>query len=97
MGTVIYQSLAHRRGSFGLAPAPNVDLLISNGDAVKGDPNSWSGLHEFTPVGQFVGRIALYPAQGATFGLALNVAKEVLTVATVNDDTRSLTKRVVSI
>ena len=96
MGTLIYQDPAHLRGPLGLVLAPNGDLLTTNGDAVNPDPAQPSELIEFTPTGDFVGELSLDPAQGAAFGLAIKVKGNVLTLATVNDDTNHLDERFVS-
>jgi hypothetical protein len=93
MGTLDYQDPTHLRGPLGLVLAPNGDLLTTNGDAVNPDPNQPSELIEFTRKGTFVGQLSLDPAQGAAFGLALNVTKNQLTLATVNDDTNTLAER----
>jgi hypothetical protein len=92
-GTVVYQDPAHLRGPLGLALAPNGDLLTTNGDGVNADPAQPSELIEFTPSGQFVGQLSLDATQGAAFGLALNVSKNVLELATVNDATNALDER----
>jgi hypothetical protein len=92
-GTVVYQDPAHLRGPLGLALAPNGDLLTTNGDGVNSNPNQASELVEFTPSGHFVGQLSLDATEGAAFGLALNVSKHVLELATVNDATNSLDER----
>jgi hypothetical protein len=92
-GSVVYQDPAHLRGPLGLALAPNGDLLTTNGDGVNPDPTQASELIEFTPSGQFVAQLSLDATQGAAFGLALNVSKNVLKVATVNDVTNTLDER----
>jgi hypothetical protein len=92
-GKLVYQDPAHLRGPLGLALAPNGDLLTTNGDGVNPDPTQASELIEFTPSGKFVGQISLAAAQGGAFGLALNVSKNVLELATVNDVTNTLDER----
>jgi hypothetical protein len=92
-GKLVFQDPAHLRGPLGLALAPNGDLLTTNGDGVNQDPTQASELIEFTPTGQFVGQLSLDATQGAAFGLALNVSKNVLEVATVNDATNTLDER----
>jgi hypothetical protein len=92
-GTVVYQDPAHLRGPLGLALAPNGDLLTTNGDGVNSNPNKASELVEFTPSGHFVGELSLDATQGAAFGLALKVSKNVLELATVNDATNALDER----
>jgi hypothetical protein len=95
-GSMVYQDPAHLRGPLGLALAPNGDLLTTNGDGVNPDPTQPSELIEFTPSGQFVGELSLDSTQGAAFGLVLNVKKNVLEVATVNDATNTLDERFIS-
>jgi hypothetical protein len=92
-GTVVYKDPAHLRGPLGLALAPNGDLLTTNGDGVNPDPAQASELIEFTPTGEFVGQLSLDATQGGAFGLALNVSKNVLEVASVNDVTNTLDER----
>jgi hypothetical protein len=92
-GNIVYQDPAHLRGPLGLALAPNGDLLTTNGDGVNPDPTQASELVEFTPSGEFVGQFSLDATQGAAFGVALNVSKNVLEVATVNDVTNTLDER----
>jgi hypothetical protein len=92
-GKLVYQDPAHLRGPLGLALAPNGDLLTTNGDGVNPDPTQASELIEFTPTGKFVGQLSLDATQGGAFGLALNVSKNVLEVATVNDVTNTLDER----
>jgi hypothetical protein len=92
-GKLVYQDPAHLRGPLGLALAPNGDLLTTNGDGVNADPTQASELIEFTPTGKFVGQLSLDATQGAAFGLALYVSKNVLEVATVNDVTNTLDER----
>ena len=94
-GKLVYQDPAHLRGPLGLALAPNGDLLTTNGDGVNPDPAQASELIEFTPTGRFVGQLSLDGTQGAAFGLALSVSKNVLEVATVNDVTNSLDERII--
>ena len=48
---------------------------------------------EFTRKGTFVGQLSLDPAQDAAFGLALNITKNQLTLATLNDDANTLDER----
>jgi hypothetical protein len=92
-GTLVYSDPAHLRGPLGLVLAPNGDLITTNGDAVNSNPTQPSELVEFTPTGRFVGELSLDPAEGAAFGLAINVTSNGITVATVNDDTNTLDER----
>ncbi len=70
-GTVIYRDQAHLHGALGLAAAPNGDLLVSNNDAINGDPSQPSEIVEFTITGLFVKEISMDPAQGGSFGLSV--------------------------
>jgi len=64
--------------------------------ARQGDrSNQPSELIEFTRTGRFIGQLALDPAQGAAFGLAVNVTWGYVTLVTVNDDTNRLDERFV--
>jgi hypothetical protein len=92
-GKVVYRDPAHLRGPLGLALAPNGNLLTTNGDGVNANPARASELVEFTPRGQYVAQLSLDSTQGAAFGLALKVSKNVLELATVNDATNSLDER----
>lgn len=74
MGGLVVQDNVHLHGPLGLLLAPNGDLITANGDAVNPDPNQQSEIAEFTPDGQFVGQIAINPAAGAVFGIALQFA-----------------------
>ena len=89
-GHVVYQDPAHLRGPLGLALAPNGDLIATNGDAINPDPTQTSELVEFTPGGKFVGQLALDPAAGGAFGLAVTGDGGLLRVAAVDDNTNSL-------
>jgi hypothetical protein len=92
-GKLVYRDPAHLRGPLGLALAPNDDLLTTNGDGVNPNTKQASELIEFTRTGHFVGQLSLDTTQGAAFGLALNVSKNVLELATVNDATNALDER----
>ena len=78
---LIYTDGAHLRGPLGLVPAPNGDLITSNGDAVNPDPNQASELVEFTPSGHFIGEFSIDPAQGGAFGLAVTNFNGILRLA----------------
>jgi hypothetical protein len=47
-----------------MAAAPGGDLLVSNNDAINGDPNQPSEIVEFTISGHFVKQLSMDPAQG---------------------------------
>lgn len=84
-GSLIYQDSVHLHGPLGLLQAPNGDLITANGDAINGDPNQPSELVEFTTEGQFISQFSVDPAQGAAFGMALEVQGNTLTFAAVDD------------
>jgi hypothetical protein len=95
-GVVVVQNNPNLRGPIGMTFAPNGDLLVTNGDAVNGDPNFPSELLEFRPRGAFVNSVSLDPAQGAAFGLVVRKVGQQFWLATVNDDTNALDIWVVS-
>ena len=68
-GQVIYRDQTHLHGALGMAAAPNGHLLVSNNDAINGDPNQPSEIVEFTLSGRFVKQLSMDPAQGGSFGL----------------------------
>jgi hypothetical protein len=63
-GQVIYQDQTHLHGALAMAAAPGGDLLVSNNDAINGDPNQPSEIVEFTISGHFVKQLSMDPAQG---------------------------------
>jgi len=81
----------HLRGPLALVLAPNGDLLTANGDAVNADPTHPSEIVEFTKQGQFVKQLNVDPAQGGSFGLAVNVNGGTAILAAVDDNTATLT------
>jgi hypothetical protein len=89
-GIAVVQNNPNLRGPIGMTLAPNGDLLVTNGDAVNGDPNFPSELLEFRPRGAFVNSVSLDPAQGAAFGLVVKKVGQQFWLATANDDTNSL-------
>jgi Arylesterase len=68
-GQIIYQDQTHLHGALAMAAAPNGDLLVSNNDAINGDPNQPSEIVEFTVTGHFVKQLSMDPNQGGSFGL----------------------------
>jgi len=90
-GTVIYTDAVHLHGPLAMAEAPNGDLLVSNGDVLNSDPNQPSEIVEFTKQGQFVKQLNVDPAQGGSFGLAVNANGATTFFAAVDDNTATLT------
>lgn len=90
-GHVIYQDNVHLHGPLGMAMAPNGHLLAANSDVINGDVNQPSEIVEFTVGGKFVKQLSVDPAQGGSFGLAVDVNGDVATFAAVDDNTASLT------
>ncbi len=90
-GTIVYQDNAHLHGALAMAPAPNDDLLVTNNDVINSDPNQPSEIVEFTKGGQFVKEIPVDPAQGGSFGLAVNPGRDTTIFAAVDDNTASIT------
>jgi hypothetical protein len=90
-GTVIYADAAHLHGPLGMAMAPNGHLLVANSDVINSDPGQPSEIVEFTVTGKFVAQYSVDPAQGGSFGLAVQqLDEEVATFAAVDDNTASL-------
>jgi hypothetical protein len=91
-GDIIYQDNTHLHGALAMAEAPNGHLLVTNNDVVNIDPNQPSEIVEFTKQGQFVKEIPVDPAQGGSFGLAVNkVNDDTAILAAVDDNTASIT------
>jgi hypothetical protein len=90
-GTVIYTDAVHLHGPLAMAEAPNGHLLVSNSDVINPDPNQPSEIVEFTKQGQFVKQLSVNPAQGGSFGLAVNVVEDTSFFAAVDDNTATLT------
>jgi hypothetical protein len=92
-GTVIYTDAVHLHGPLAMAEAPNGHLLVSNSDVINPDPNQPSEIVEFTKQGQFIKQLSVDPAQGGSFGLAVNVNQNQNTsfFAAVDDNTATLT------
>jgi hypothetical protein len=85
-GQVIYRDPIHLHGALALAAAPGGDLLVSNNDAINGDPNQPSEIVEFTITGSFVKQLSMDPAQGGSFGLNVMVNGLTSRFAAVNDN-----------
>jgi len=85
-GSIIYTDATHLHGALGMAMAPNGHFLVTNNDAINPDPNQPSEIVEFTPAGQFVTQLSVDPAQGGSFGLAVNVKNNIATFAAVDDN-----------
>jgi uncharacterized protein YjiK len=90
MGSVVYEDNVHLHGALGLAAAPNGHLLVTNNDGINPDPNQPSEIVEFTKEGKFVKEISVDPAQGGSFGLAVNTANDQAIFAAVDDNTSML-------
>lgn len=68
-GAMLYQDPAHLHGALAMAKAPNGHLLVTQNDAINGDPKQPSEIVEFTLGGQFVKQVSVDPNQGGSFGL----------------------------
>ena len=91
LGSIVYEDNVHLHGALGLAAAPNGHLLVTNNDSINSDPNQPSEIVEFTKEGDFVKEISVDPAQGGSFGLAVNVTGDKAILAAVDDNTSTLT------
>jgi hypothetical protein len=89
-GSIVYTDATHLHGPLGMIEAPNGHFLVANNDVVNSDPNQPSEIVEFTKAGQFVTQLSVDPAQGGSFGLAVNVKNNIATFAAVDDNTASL-------
>jgi hypothetical protein len=90
-GTIVYTDATHLHGALGMAMAPNGHFLVTNNDAINGDPNQPSEIVEFTRTGQFITQLSVDPSQGGSFGLAVNTNDHhIATFAAVDDNTASL-------
>jgi hypothetical protein len=89
-GTVIYTDAAHLHGPLGMAEAPNGDLLVANSDVINSNPQLPSEIVEFTKQDQFITQLSINPAQGGSFGLAVNVSGQEAFFAAVDDNTATL-------
>jgi hypothetical protein len=89
-GNIIYSDAVHLHGALGMAMAPNGHLLVTNNDVINSDPTQPGEIVEFTATGKFVTQLSVDPAQGGSFGLAVNVKDDIATFAAVDDNTASL-------
>jgi uncharacterized protein (TIGR03118 family) len=90
-GKLIFNDPTHLHGPLGMVLAPNGDLIIANGDAVKPDTKHPNELVEITPTGKFVGQFQLDPGTGgAAFGVAVSDDGGVLRFAAVDDNTNTV-------
>jgi len=89
-GSIIYQDDVHLHGALGLAEAPNGHLLVTNNDGINRDPKQPSEIVEFTKEGDFVKQISVDPAQGGSFGLAVDAKRDTAIFAAVDDVTNTL-------
>jgi len=67
--------------------APNGHLLATNNDVINSDPNQPSEIVEFTVGGKFVKQISVDPAQGGSFGLAVQTSGGISKLAAVDEAT----------
>jgi hypothetical protein len=87
MGKPVVTDQTHLHGPLGLVLAPNGDLISAQGDAVNPDPNQPSEYVEFTAEGKFVDEVAIDPAFGGAFGLAIRQHDDGFVFAAVDDNT----------
>jgi len=87
IGKLIYTDAKHLHGPLGMAMAPNGHLLVANNDSINSDPTQPSEIVEFTIEGQFVKEISMDPAQGGSFGLAVQTTGKTAKFAAVDDAT----------
>jgi hypothetical protein len=89
-GTLIYTDAHYLHGPLAMAEAPNGHLIVANSDAINSNPQLPSAYVEFTKQGQFVRQLLIDPAQGGSFGLAVNVSTTEQFLAAVNDNAATL-------
>jgi hypothetical protein len=89
-GAVIYSDAVHLHGPLAMGQAPNGDLLVANSDVINSNPQLPSEYVEFTKQGQFIAQLSIDPAQGGSFGLAVNVKTGESFFAAVDDNTATL-------
>ena len=89
-GSVIYSDSVHLHGPLAMGEAPNGHLIVANSDAINSNPNLPSEYVEFTKQGQFVSQLSIDPAQGGSFGLAINSNPVESFFAAVNDNAATL-------
>jgi hypothetical protein len=85
-GRIVYQDNVHLHGPLAMTEAPNGHLLVSNNDGINSDPNQPSEIVEFTKSGTFVKQLSVDPAQGGSFGLAVQKSEDVAVFAAVDDN-----------
>ncbi|MGB6689403.1 MAG: hypothetical protein WBE76_16340 [Terracidiphilus sp.] len=91
-GYIVYDDPTHLHGALAMTEAPNGHLLVTNNDVINSDPNQPSEIVEFTKDGNFLKEIPVDPAQGGSFGLAVQVNDDgTATLAAVDDNTATLT------
>jgi hypothetical protein len=90
-GRMIFNDSTVLHGPLGLVLAPNGDLILSNGDAVKPDTNHPNELVEITQSGKFVTQFQLDSGNGGgAFGLAVTTENGLVRFAAVDDNTNSV-------
>ena len=89
-GTVIYSDAVHLHGPLAMAAAPNGDLIVANSDVINSNPGLASEYVEFTKQGRFISELSIDPAQGGSFGLAVNAETQNSFLAAVDDNTATL-------
>ena len=89
-GTIIYTDSVHLHGPLAMAQAPNGHLIVANSDVINPNPHLPSEYVEFTKQGQFVKQLRIDPAEGGSFGLAVNVNPVESFLAAVDDNTATL-------
>jgi uncharacterized protein (TIGR03118 family) len=90
-GSVFYADTKHLHGPLAMAISPGGDLLITNGDAVNGDPSQPSEIVEVNSTGKFLTQLSINSQQGAAFGIALNVSlSKGIRLAAVDDVANAL-------
>jgi hypothetical protein len=72
-GTLVYTDATHLHGPLAMAQAPNDHLIVANSDVINPNPQLPSEYVEFTKQGHFVSQLRIDPAEGGSFGLAVNV------------------------
>ena len=89
-GTVVYSDSAYLHGPLAMAEASNGHLIVANSDVINPNPHLPSEYVEFTKQGQFVKQLRIDPAEGGSFGLAVNVNPVESFLAAVDDNTATL-------
>jgi hypothetical protein len=89
-GKVIYSDAVHLHGPLAMAEAPNGDLIVANSDVINSNPALPSEYVEFTKQGRFITQLSIDPAQGGSFGLAVNANTQESFLAAVDDNTATL-------